>query len=199
MTDPTVGGTRPLEDFTLSGSSAKVCSPPPETRPAVVDNSTAGSNFTVFGNSATGGNHRTEDASAKSGSSVPPLPHSKANRKSFIELHACSAFSFLEGASTPEALAQEAARLGYPALALLDRNGVYGAPRFYRACREVGVRPIVGAEVSLPEGRLALLVESQAGYKNLCRLITNLQLRSEKGTGAPASKRSPVSPKGWSA
>jgi error-prone DNA polymerase len=101
----------------------------------------------------------------------------------YIELHACSSFSFLEGASNPEDLAREAARLGYPALALLDRDGVYGAPRFYRACREAGVRPLVGAEISLPEGRLALLVESRIGYRNLCRLITDVKLRSEKGEG----------------
>ncbi|MFZ0430429.1 MAG: error-prone DNA polymerase [Acidobacteriota bacterium] len=101
----------------------------------------------------------------------------------YVELHACSAFSFLEGASNPEALVQEAARLGYPALGLLDRDGVYAAPRFYRACREAGIRSLVGAELTTPEGRLPILVESRAGYQHLCRLITSTQLGAEKGRG----------------
>ena len=108
---------------------------------------------------------------------------------SYIELHACSAFSFLEGSSLPEQLVEEAARLGYSALALLDRDGVYGAPRFYKAAREAGLRPIVGAEITLKGAlnhgpcRLPLLVENRAGYQNLCRLITRMKLRSEKGKG----------------
>lgn len=102
---------------------------------------------------------------------------------SYIELHACSAFSFLEGSSTPEQLAQEAARLQYPVLALVDRDGVYGAPRFYKACRQAGIRPIVGSEITLPEGRLPLLVKSRIGYQNLCRLITNMKLHAAKGEG----------------
>lgn len=102
---------------------------------------------------------------------------------SYVELHACSAFSFLEGASDPETLVREAARLGYPALGLLDRDGVYGAPRFYKACREAGIRSIVGAELTTPEGRLPVLVESRIGYQNLCRLITSTKLSAEKGSG----------------
>jgi error-prone DNA polymerase len=106
----------------------------------------------------------------------------------FVELHACSAFSFLRGSSPPEELAAEAARLGYEALALLDRDGFYGAPRFYRACREAGIRPVVGAEVSLlcqdTIFPLPLLVENKEGYRNLCRLITDMKLRSVKGKGS---------------
>ena len=110
---------------------------------------------------------------------------------SYIELHTCSAFSFLEGSSLPEELVKEAARLNYPALALLDRDGVYGAPRFYKACREAGLQPIVGAEITLHNGceqtaQLPLLVESQVGYQNLCRLITCMKLRSRKGEGVAA-------------
>ena len=56
----------------------------------------------------------------------------------FIELHAASAFSFLEAASLPETLVERAAALGYPALALVDRDGVYGAPRFHKAARAAG-------------------------------------------------------------
>ena len=67
----------------------------------------------------------------------------------YIELHTASGFSFLEGASLPEDLVAEAARLGYPALALCDRDGVYGAPRFHKAATEAGVRPLVGCEISL--------------------------------------------------
>src|SRR5688572_15813314 len=67
----------------------------------------------------------------------------------YVELHASSAFSFLEAASLPEALIDHAARYGYPALALLDRDGVYGAPRFHRAALAAGIRPIIGAELTL--------------------------------------------------
>ncbi|HHQ47773.1 MAG TPA: DNA polymerase III subunit alpha, partial [Acidobacteria bacterium] len=70
----------------------------------------------------------------------------------YAELHCASAFSFLEGASQPEEIVEEAARLGLPAVALLDRNGVYGAPRFFRAAREAGIRPLVGAEIVLDTG-----------------------------------------------
>ncbi|HKZ07267.1 MAG TPA: DNA polymerase III subunit alpha [Methylomirabilota bacterium] len=103
----------------------------------------------------------------------------------FVELHARSAFSFLEGAALPEALAERAALLEQPALALLDRDGLYGAPRFYRAATRVGINPLVGAEVTLAEGgRLPLLVESPEGYQNLCRLITTMKMRAQKPEGA---------------
>jgi error-prone DNA polymerase len=71
---------------------------------------------------------------------------------SYIELHAASAFSFLQGASLPEALVDRAAALGYPAVALLDRDGVYGAPRFHKAARAAGLRPIIGAELTIGAG-----------------------------------------------
>ena len=104
---------------------------------------------------------------------------------SYIELHACSAFSFLRGASFPEQLAERAAELGLPAVALLDRNGVYGAQRFSVACREHGVRPIIGASLTMEDGSLLpVLVENRTGYKNLCSLLTQAHLRSEKGSCA---------------
>jgi len=59
---------------------------------------------------------------------------------SYIELHAASAFSFLQGASLPESIVERAADLGYPAVALLDRDGVYGAPRFHKAATAAGLR-----------------------------------------------------------
>ena len=67
----------------------------------------------------------------------------------YIELHAASAFSFLQGASLPEALVERAAALGYPALALLDADGVYGAPRFHKAAKQAGLKAIIGAELTI--------------------------------------------------
>ena len=101
---------------------------------------------------------------------------------SYVELHACSAFSFLRGTSSPEQLAETAAELGMPAMALLDRNGVYGAERFSVAVREQNVRPIIGCELSMEGGALLpVLVENRTGYKNLCELLTQAHLCSEKG------------------
>src|SRR5881392_2311663 len=71
----------------------------------------------------------------------------------YIELHSSSAFSFLDGASLPEALVERAAALGYPALALLDRDGVYGAPRFHLAAKKAGLKAIIGAELTIASRR----------------------------------------------
>src|ERR671923_156373 len=93
---------------------------------------------------------------------------------SYIELHAHSAYSFLDGASLPEELAIRAAELGYPALALTDHDGVYGSLEFAHAAKAVGVRPITGAEVTLADGsHITLLVETPRGYANLCPLLTS--------------------------
>ena len=101
---------------------------------------------------------------------------------SYVELHAGSAFSFLRGASFPEQLAETAAELEMPAMALLDRNGVYGAQRFSVAAREQNMRPIIGCELSLEDDSiLQVLVENRTGYKNLCELLTQAHLRNEKG------------------
>ncbi len=103
----------------------------------------------------------------------------------YVELHARSAFSFLEGAVLPEELVARGAELNMPALALVDRDGVYGAPRFHLAAKKAGIRAHLGAEVNLADGtRLTLLIESRAGYQNLCRLITRMKLRAPKGEGA---------------
>jgi error-prone DNA polymerase len=100
----------------------------------------------------------------------------------YVELDARSAFSFLDGASTPERLAEQAAALGYPALGLLDVDGVYGAVRFYKAATAAGVRPLVGAALTLADGaRLPVLVETRAGYRTLCRLLTRVKARAPKG------------------
>ena len=105
----------------------------------------------------------------------------------FVELHAQSAFSFLEGADLPEMLVTEAARLGMGALALVDRDGLYGAPRFHRAATAAGLTPIIGSEVTLEDGsRLPLLVEDRTGYRNLSRLLTRMKLAAPKGQAALA-------------
>src|ERR1051326_1123762 len=97
---------------------------------------------------------------------------------SYVELHACSAFSFLRGGSFPEQLAEVAADLEMPAMALLDRNGVYGAQRFSVAAREHNVRPIIGCELLMEDGAvLPVLVASHLGYANLCSLLTQAHLR----------------------
>jgi error-prone DNA polymerase len=99
----------------------------------------------------------------------------------YVELHTRSAFTFLEGASLPESLARVCAERGMPAMALLDRDGVYGSPRFHMAARQWKIKAHVGAEISLADyGNLPLLVQSRAGYQNLCRLITTAKLRTKK-------------------
>src|SRR5436853_378374 len=122
----------------------------------------------------------------------------------YVELHAASAFSFLRGASLPEDLLQQAAALGLPAAALVDVNGVYGAPRFYQEAKRAVVRaaepppavrrgPLGLVSPSPPEPaepergdapagpRLTVLVESRTGYRNLCRLLTSAALGRPKG------------------
>jgi error-prone DNA polymerase len=98
---------------------------------------------------------------------------------SYVELHAHSSYSFLDGASLPEELALRSAEYGYGSFALTDHDGVYGAMEFARACEPLGVRPIVGAELTVAERprvsepfHLTLLVEDATGWANLCRLIT---------------------------
>jgi error-prone DNA polymerase len=102
----------------------------------------------------------------------------------YVELHARSAFSFLEGASLPEELVAVCKEFNMPALALLDRDGVYGAPRFHMAAQKAKIRAHIGAEITGPRGiRYPLLVATRTGYQNLCRLITRMKLRAKKGEG----------------
>jgi error-prone DNA polymerase len=111
---------------------------------------------------------------------------------SYVELHAHSAYSFLDGASQPEELAARAAELGYEALALTDHDGVYGSLEFAQAAKSFGVRPITGAELTLGSGaHITLLVESRSGYANLCRLLT----AAHAGTRRPGRENcDPVPP-----
>jgi error-prone DNA polymerase len=103
----------------------------------------------------------------------------------YTELHARSAFSFLEGAAIPEDLIGACARFGMPAMAIVDRNGVYGAPRFHMAAKKAGLRAHIGSEITCTNGRsYPLLAETRQGYQNLCRLVTRMKLRAKKGEGA---------------
>jgi error-prone DNA polymerase len=131
----------------------------------------------------------------------------------YIELHAHSGYSFLDGASHPEELVLRAAELGYPALALTDHDGLYGSMEFARAAKEAGIHPITGAELTVRECGLpgeapeagggspppaassrpeegpghfhvTLLAETPAGYARLCRLLTEAHRRSPRGTPA---------------
>src|SRR3954452_2992903 len=91
----------------------------------------------------------------------------------YVELHAHSAFSFLDGASLPEELAGAAAHYGYGAMALTDHNGVLGSMEFAQAASPLGVRALHGAEIDLDDGRhVTLLVETEKGWRNLCHLLT---------------------------
>ena len=95
----------------------------------------------------------------------------------YVELHASSAFSFLRGASDPEALVRAAQALALGQLAVLDRDGVYSAPRTYSTARENGLVARVGAEITLADGSaLPVLVKNRTGYRNLCKLITLAKL-----------------------
>jgi error-prone DNA polymerase len=136
---------------------------------------------------------------------VEALP--AASRKSdseYVELHASSAFSFLEGASQPEALIERAVELEMPAMALADRNGVYGLARFHTSARNNRIKAHIGAEIAVSSfgnqltphpwqphqcpyepARIVLLCASQTGYQNLCQLITRFKMReTTKAEGA---------------
>jgi error-prone DNA polymerase len=114
----------------------------------------------------------------------------------YVELHAHSAFSFLDGASTPTELAGAAAKLGYPAFALTDHDGVWGSMEFVGACKEIEaceeaeIRAITGAEVTVGSEHLTLLVEDELGYRNLCRLLTaahsHTRDNSQRSAGQPS-------------
>src|ERR1700761_3819245 len=117
----------------------------------------------------------------------------------YVELHANSAYSFLEGASQPEALIGAASEQGLPAIALLDRNGFYGSARFHMFAKDKKIRAHIGAEIAVAElgarltphaslphlyerepVRLPLLCTSPTGYQNLCQLINRFKMREKK-------------------
>ncbi|MFP5276256.1 MAG: DNA polymerase III subunit alpha [Acidobacteriota bacterium] len=125
----------------------------------------------------------------------------------YIELHAASAFSFLEAASLPESLIERAVALEMPALALLDHNGVYGSARMHTSARLNNLCAHVGAEISVADlglrlqppawlphqdssepARLPLLCASRQGYQNLCQLITQFKMRETAKTDGAATR-----------
>jgi error-prone DNA polymerase len=100
----------------------------------------------------------------------------------YVPLWCKSNFSFLEGASHPDEYVEEAHRLGFSALALTDRDGVYGVVRAHVKAREAGIKLIIGSQVTIDDGStIVLLAQDRSGYANLCRLLTKGRLRSEKG------------------
>ena len=113
-----------------------------------------------------------------------PQPYAERPRSAvpYAELHAHSAFSFLDGASTPEELVSEAARLGLRAIALTDHDGFYGVVRFAEAARELGMRTVFGAELSLGDAHLLVLARGPEGYRRLSRQLAAAHLAGgEKG------------------
>lgn len=151
-------------------------------------------------------NHHLSAGARKEKARRRDWKHPHENVRPYVELHAASAFSFLDGASLPEDLVDQAAALDLPAMALVDTSGVYGAPRFYSAAKKAGLRALVGAEVvldtdALPQkgaqglrlvaeeaarsdaapSRVTLLVGSRQGYRNLCRLLTAAAKDRPKG------------------
>jgi error-prone DNA polymerase len=112
----------------------------------------------------------------------PPKRRGRKAKRPYAELRAASAFSFLDSASLPEDLIDCAAQKDLPAMALVDTNGVYGAPRFYTAAKKAGIKALVGAELVLEcGGHATVLVENRTGYKNLCKLITAGAMGKPKG------------------
>jgi error-prone DNA polymerase len=103
----------------------------------------------------------------------------------YMSLHTHSYYSLLRGASSPEALIEQAARFSMPAMALTDNDALYGAVAFSQAAAAAGIKPIFGCELTLTNGgQLTLLAETQQGYRNLCRIITHARRGQEKGTAA---------------
>src|SRR6185503_20509297 len=138
----------------------------------------------------------------------------RPSRPQYVELHCHSAYSFGDGASAPEELAHRAAEMGYEAIAITDHDGVWGAMEFAQACTAFGVRPIVGAELTItpatssasrprpasPDDRspsapspglagsfhVTLLVEDADGWRNLCRLVTEAHAGTRPHPGRDA-------------
>jgi error-prone DNA polymerase len=144
---------------------------------------------------------RADLAQARGYAGAPPdLRHHRSDddggaavRVPYAELHVHSNFSFLDGASHPEALVEAAARAELDATVLTDHDGLYGAVRFSQAARELGIRAGYGAELSLdltepqtgvpdPAGtHLLVIARGLEGYRRLCRVISHAQLAGEKG------------------
>ncbi|MGI8660429.1 MAG: PHP domain-containing protein, partial [Thermoleophilaceae bacterium] len=108
----------------------------------------------------------------------------------YVELHCHSAYSFLDGASSPQELAAAAAEQGHATLALTDHDGLHGAMELAQAAKPLGVRPITGSELTLEDGsHVTLLCETRAGYRNLCRLLTAAHAGTRPREGAGKAER----------
>ena len=115
-----------------------------------------------------------------------PDAHSPAVTQPYVPLRVLSSFTMLEGAMEPKTIAAQAAKLGFPAVALTDRNGLYGAMPFSDACIAKGVQPIVGAILGVARPPqiggaagidwLVLLAKDELGYANLCKLVSQAHL-----------------------
>ena len=109
----------------------------------------------------------------------------------YAELHAHSAYSFLDGASLPEELVLTALELGYESFALTDHNGVSGSMEFAQSARALGLRALHGAEIDLDDGRhLTLLVRDATGWANLCRLLTNAHADTRSKLRSSSTRKS---------
>jgi error-prone DNA polymerase len=135
-----------------------------------------------------------------------PAPCIKNTREDYVELHIASAFSFLASSSGPDSYIERAIEIGMPAMALTDRNGLYGAARFHTSATQNGIKAHIGAEIAvssfgkrsvpplwLPHlhqdepPRIVLLCKSQTGYQNLCQLITRFKMRETTKTEGAAT------------
>src|SRR5437899_12951740 len=127
---------------------------------------------------------------------LPVPPHKGEGGRNYVELHCHSNYSFLEGASHPEELVARARDLEMPALAITDRNGFYGAVKFFGAAQRAGIQPLIGTELTIHDGtrppkdrvdydrwgdRLRLLVDDKLGYTNRCRVIRQEQTPDPHG------------------
>ncbi len=163
------------------------------------------------------GSNRADGQASQEGARVIPLPRRPpvdgpepdppgatspaADGPAWAELHCHSSYSFLDGASDPDALVAEAVRLGVEALAVTDHDGMYGVARLAEAAREVGLKTVFGAELSLglfqrqngvpdPEGsHLLVLARRGEGYGRLASAITTAQMRGGEGQSGLRSSR----------
>ena len=121
--------------------------------------------------------------SAKRGAYTPPIiSNARIDAVEYAELHCRSNFSFLQGVSHPERLVETAARLNLRALAITDRNGLYGVVRFAEAARALGLPTVFGAELQCPDGEVLVIARNPRGYAHLSSAISAGQLAGSKGS-----------------
>ncbi|MBN1754883.1 DNA polymerase III subunit alpha, partial [bacterium] len=109
---------------------------------------------------------------------MPVKPTRRINEAEFVHLHLHSYYSLLDGSSSPDELVDRAVMLGFKSLALTDHNNLHGAIPFYDLCQQAGIKPIIGAELTLnKQFHTTVLCRNMQGYRNLCALITLGQLK----------------------